>query len=338
MLSSLKADDFTTLGAFFEAEKIVVKPIYYVRDVYGFLFSCYGQVVRNQGFTGDFRQYIESAGTHDFMSAIGAMGSLGRPPTILHYETEKTRLCESFLERVLGTDFRRDMFSGYEAIRYPSLSAAEIEILRFANQHHAAHFPGELANLFLNKVERRTGAVPYDPGIVDLVTRRWGGSVDKINQTYFPDRKALRIVSGEPAPHSERNTLDEPMRVFLEWALGKLERSRAEDISRIVMEAEHLARYSEPPPDVDMLLQFDPVAYLLKNPDLLLKRVNPYQHYLKSGLPEGRTFLFDPHPLKTVEALGSLTLYQRIRLALGLILGFRGSTARRGAGQTSSNG
>lgn len=60
-------------------------------------------------------------------------------------------------------------------------------------------------------------------------------------------------------------------------------------------------RYSEilsnkitnPPKDVDLTLlppSFNPLGYMIRNPDLLLHNVNPYKHFINSGIEEKRIF------------------------------------------------
>lgn len=52
-------------------------------------------------------------------------------------------------------------------------------------------------------------------------------------------------------------------------------------------------KITDPPKDVDLTLlppSFNPLGYLIRNPDLLLYNINPYKHFIDSGMEDERIF------------------------------------------------
>jgi hypothetical protein len=92
--------------------------------------------------------------------------------------------------------------------------------------------------------------------------------------------------------------------------MARLDSARHENFQQFLDEARALAARSRKIIHPDIPPNFDPAAYLLANPDLLMARVNPYKHFLNHGRDEGRSWRIDadqtPERTRTSGLLKSL--------------------------------
>jgi hypothetical protein len=84
-----------------------------------------------------------------------------------------------------------------------------------------------------------------------------------------------------------------PAEKLFEWAMARLDSARHENFQQFLGEARALAARSSKVIHPDIPPDFDPAAYLLANPDLLMARVDPYEHFLNHGRAEGRSWRID---------------------------------------------
>ncbi|MCI0467351.1 MAG: hypothetical protein L0Y57_10160 [Beijerinckiaceae bacterium] len=292
-LSSFGAARWQSILEACKSQYVEASIIYYVRNVYPFYISAYNQLVKHHGMTQSFAEFVNERTAFSCHHKLNFFaGMIGQERVkIAHYESCQANICQHFLSLLCpcgGTEF------AFDALRVNrSLDEAELRLMRIANHYPKAHFPGELPNILIASDPGRRGANPVIPEIVDLLTKRHSGDVAEINTRYFGGKETLRISDGLALDSKDSVKAAEPAEILFEWAIARLDCARHENFQHFLKEARAVALRSRKIIHPDLPLDFDPAAYLLANPDLLMARVDPYRHFLDHGRKEGRSWRID---------------------------------------------
>ncbi|MGH6795984.1 MAG: hypothetical protein ACREDD_06960 [Methylocella sp.] len=294
LLSSIAAAGWRQIIDTCRAQNITPSVIYYIRNVYPFYSSSYNQVVKHNFVTQSFEEFVERNSVFncaDFLKFITEL--IGADClNVAHYESEQKNICAHFLSLISpNTDMSN--FELCTARVNRSLDEAELRLMRIANRYPKAQFPGELSNILISSDPNRCSEKPPRPEIVQLLTRRHIHDVSQVNTRYFGGRQTLQISGATPTSLDDTTAATAPAEKLFEWAMAKLDSARHENFQQFLDEARALAARSRKPIHPHILPDFDPAAYLLANPDLLMARVNPYKHFLNHGRAEGRSWRID---------------------------------------------
>ncbi len=166
--------------------------VLYVRDIAGHALSMYSQVCKRGRYTGTLDDYLGTADKPPkyellLRDRISQMVNIfGKDNvTVLHYDTERTRLVDGFMHEVLGipADSALDLTQG-EINR--SLTAHEVAIMRYANRRLK---PVETAWLFSDQLISRPPVIPaplaLNPRQVEQLYDRFAGDVAWVNREFF---------------------------------------------------------------------------------------------------------------------------------------------------------
>ena len=211
---------------------------------------------------------------------------------VAHYESEQKNICEHFFS-LISPAADKQSFEGHTGRVNRSLDEAELRLMRIANQYPKAHFPGELPNILISSDPNRFSEKASRPEIIQLLTERHIHDVSQINTRYFGGRQTLQIAATVATTVEDTTMATAPGEKLFEWAMAKLDSKRHENFQQFLGEARALAARSRKVIHPDIPPDFDPAAYLLANPDLLMARVNPYKHFLNHGRAEGRSWRID---------------------------------------------
>jgi hypothetical protein len=267
--------------------------IYYVRNVYPFYLSTYNQTVKHDRATESFEEFVTGNSVFSCRTVLDFFATSLGPDhlSVAHYDSHRDDLCRHFLGLLSASADPSDFAFDHARVNR-SLDEGELRLMQIANRFPQAHFPGELSNLLIASDPDRATERPERPEIVALLTYRHGEDVAAINARYFGGEPLLQISSGNPADvASGTGAADAPAERLFEWAVAKLASSRHENFNELLAEARGLGARARRHPAISS--DFDPAAYLLANPDLLLARVDPYKHFLNHGHKEGRTWRID---------------------------------------------
>jgi hypothetical protein len=277
-----------------QAQNIVPFVIYYVRNVYPFYISIYNQVVKHDGVTDSFEEFVERNSVFNCADRLAFITDLiGTDHLVVaHYESEKKNICEHFFSLISPAADKLN-FELHTGRVNRSLDEAELRLMRIANRYPKAHFPGELPNILISRDPKRCSEKPSRPEIIQLLTRRHIHDVSQINARYFGGRQTLQIAGAVPTTLEDTAIATAPAEKLFEWAMVRLDPARHENFQQFLDEARALAARSRKVIHPDIPPDFDPAAYLLANPDLLMARVNPFKHFLNHGRAEGRSWRID---------------------------------------------
>lgn len=310
-LSSLAEPHWRLILDACQSQNIIPFVIYYVRDVYPYCWSSFNQMVKAHGWSGSFEEFAEKHFVFNSRIKLELLARLAGPDHLLvnHYESKQANICHHFMSLVCPAwDPAKFEFPADRANR--SLDEAELRLMRIANKYPGLHLPWELATILMSSDPDRRAEKPLYPGIVELLTQRHSADVLEINNRYFGGRQILQIGEFGPTSVEDTSKATAPAEKLFEWAMARLDSARHENFQQFLDEARALAARSREVIHPDIPPDFDPAAYLLANPDLLMARVNPYKHFLNHGRAEGRSWRIDgdqpPAPTRTSELLKSL--------------------------------
>jgi hypothetical protein len=170
-----------------------IRVVAYVRDLYPHAAANWMQAIKVRGYASDFVTFCrevyqdpQARALKHFSEAFGADAM-----TVLHYESCKDRLLESFLD-VLGVGWRP---REEPPLVNRSLSAAEVEVLLECAKLYRR--PMKLAKIvtdhLLSKHPHRTAAGIWDREAAAYLRRAYGENLDWINGAFFGGKRTVRF-------------------------------------------------------------------------------------------------------------------------------------------------
>lgn len=278
--------------------------IFYVRDVIPFFWSGYDQAIKRHGEHRPFAQWAAQA---NWNHGVALRKIAAQIPFhnihVMHYDERTRAIFESFLS-VLGIDATFNVEPLHKNTRVNrSLTKQEREALKLANSVLGTAYSRELSDLLIySNPNAKSDPVFIGKRGHKLLFDRFRSDVSWVNETFFNGRDVVSVASVESIRGSERrhakmwnpterNVADKLSYI---WAINQLGTIKA-DMERLTMEqlnavARRYSRHTHP----DLPADFDVLAYLARNPDVLFSGVDPVQHYLLHGRSEGRLYKYGP--------------------------------------------
>jgi hypothetical protein len=294
LLSAIPAERWNDVVNACRAVHAEPSVIYYVRNVHPYYISTYNQAVKHNTTTDTFEEFVTRNSVFTCRNLLEFLVDLigADRVSVAHYESQCANICAHFLTLVCpGADPSRFAFD--HSIVNRSLDEAELRLMLIANRFPGAHFPGELSNLLMSIDPNRATQRPVHPDILALLTRRHADDVSAINAQYFGGQQTLSIADAIAESAVDASLATAPAEKLFEWAIARLASARKENFQEFLGEARARAARSRKPVHPDLPSDFDPAAYLLANPDLLLAQIDPYRHFLDHGRWEGRSWRID---------------------------------------------
>lgn len=291
-------DQWALLKKCCDQSGLELRVIIYVRNVIPFLQSAYDQAIKRHGESACFAAWSENA-AWQHAQALQALASVFDPQaiTVAHYDTSSATLIRSFFGFIgiasaleIGVDDESRTVNR-------SLTSTERAALRRINGVLGDMVSPELSDhLIYQRPELKIQAEAIDLPTIDRLVARFGPDVQWINQVFFAGRQQLAVL-----PHSEPSGAAVPDAVgpdfelertclidIADWCVSKLKGARDGGIDFVANRLRnidwHNGGHSLVPAD------FDPVAYLLFNPDVLVAGAPPYEHFILAGHQEGRRY------------------------------------------------
>ena len=274
-----------------------LKVIFFVRNVIPFLQSAFDQAVKRHGESASFALWSETSEWQHVQSLRVLAEALGPASiTVVHYDSAIFTLIRTFLG-VMGVDSSFQVAAEDESRTVNrSLTSVERTSLRRINATLGNTVAAELSDhLIYRRPEMKAQAEEVDAATVNRLIERFETDVQWINRQFFAGQEKVAVL---PRPGSssaaaggvavsdfeqERNCLTD----IADWCVSRLKGSRADAIyfvaNRLRCIDWHNGGNSLIPSD------FDPVAYLLFNPDVLAAGAPPYEHFILAGHKEGRS-------------------------------------------------
>lgn len=280
---------------------VKLKVIFYVRNVISFFLSGYDQIIKRHGEYELFDEWVEKA-TWQHGKALQIMASVLPRSSIqvLHFDSERANLIKGFFNiidvdascEINAPDQKRQVNRG--------LTNEEREVLITVNKTLGAGYSKEVSELLIYADPNARGEpVSYHKTTADSLLDRYNTEVNWVNNTFFNGQTVVSVLPIKPVkaaldlkPKTEPEQKGNVEKQVLNWALEKLKTIK-DETEQAITEAVRAANQKNSgkfPPDIPA--DFDVLAYLLLNRDVLHAGVDPIQHFTNYGRNEGRAYKF----------------------------------------------
>ena len=293
---------------------ITVNVIFYVRDVIPFMLSAYDQHIKNHYERRSFDDWVEHAdfpANWQHATAIRSIEAVFPKSSIhvIHYTKRSRDVIESFLSLLGLQDIAAVDLAASTPRLNRSLTEKERRILLAVNRCSTglvgkAASTKDLADLLLcsqphRDVERDAcGSVA-----ISTLTARFEKDVDWINGTFFRGSNVVSVFKRSDKQNSHETsatataTDDSTESIALAWAIDEMTsihtRAQHNLLNHLNAIAEDFARNWRPRlPLPEIPSDFDVIAYVLLNRDILLAGLDPVMHFIAHGASEGRSYSF----------------------------------------------
>lgn len=268
--------------------------VFFVRNVASFFASGYDQVVKRHGESRSIDVWIKSFSWLHY-ETLRRLSTLPEnvPVRVFSYDAEREHLGRCFLNAI-GVDFKA--FTTKVRLENQvnrSLTAPERDCLRMVNRIFGDTYSQELSDRFIySHPNVKTEPEVLSDETVEFLENKYRSAVDWINTTYFDERPVVAVFAGEISrPNQKANGVkleSEVRRIFGQWLVEKLSGSHRAIMETVCSRLRNIDWELAGNPLVPE--DFDPFAYLLKNPDLIDAGARPYEHYIACGRDEGRGY------------------------------------------------
>jgi hypothetical protein len=288
----------------FESSKrldVKLKVIFYVRNVIPYLLSAYDQIIKRHGGDELFDEWVKKATWQHGKALRIITDELPKSSIqVIHFDHERTNLIRGFLA-ILGVDasFKIDPNDQRRQVNR-SLTNEERNALIAVNKVLGAAYSKELSELLIYANPNAQGEpATYTKATVDSLLANFNTEVNWVNSFFFNDKTVVSVLPfkrEEKIPSETSKIKPEEKgdveRRLLGWALEKLKTIK-DETEQTIMEAVKVSSYNNSRNfHADLPADFDVLAYLLINRDILHAGVDPIKHFIDYGIREGRIYKF----------------------------------------------
>jgi hypothetical protein len=269
--------------------QVQVKIVTFIRNIAPYYHSTHGEDIKGGLDYSSFEEYCK----HNRYSAVldslrCLLDVFGRESmSVIHYESVIHRMDRTFMEALELPPELCDPSPLKQRVNR-SLVEYEREVLSLINKALGGQYSRELGNLLLRCRPNLKPARHIGPAIMNILTTRHCDDVRWINRSFFGGTSVLKINESETVSivdtelqAEDRQAID---RDVTNWLVSKLEAAHEKSIEDVTSRLRAIDWKNAMNPAVPE--DFDPVAYLLLNPDLLKVNVPPYEHFILHGRHE----------------------------------------------------
>jgi hypothetical protein len=281
---------------------IHLQVIFYVRDVMPYFGSGYDQAIKRHG---EHRAFAHWAAQQNWNHGVALRKIAAHIPVhnihVMHYAERTRSIFEEFLS-IVGIDAAFKVEPLYRNTQVNrSLTRQEREALKLANSVLGMTYSRELSDLLIySNPSAKSEPVFVSKRGCKLLLDRFRSEVNWVNETFFHGRDVVSVLPREESRGLERksfrswNPIERNVADKLSyiWAINQLGVIKS-DVKRLTVDqldaaAMRYCQHTHP----DLPADFDVLAYLARNQDVLMSGVDPIQHYLEYGKSEGRLYKY----------------------------------------------
>jgi hypothetical protein len=265
---------------------IDIRVITYVRDIAPYYLSLHAQLFKSGEHHATIEEYSNIDCYRPVMNSLRCMHDmLGRSVmTVLHYESTMDRLEAPFLG-ALGIQAAGFDLSVLSQQLNRSLSQYEMDILRDLIEKTGVQLASNLAALLLERRPALKADRTADAALRQKLATRHAADRAWLNDVFFGGADIVKIdgTTAQAGRHdglsaSDRQAID---RDVANWCISQLGNAQEAGATFIANSLTHIdwKNIGHPALPAD----FDPIAYLLLNLDVLKSGARPCEHYLAHG-------------------------------------------------------
>jgi len=271
--------------------QVQVRVVTFVRDIGPYYFSLHSQLIKGGEIHTSFAEFCKWNQYYPVLDSIKCLLDVfGRESmSVIHYESVIDNLDIAFMQTV-GLSADQYDSSPLKLTVNRSLTEYEQERLSFINKTTGRQYSHELSDLLLRRRPYLKSLKRFNQEIIEILTVRHSSDVGWLNQIIFGCSGVVRIcdktlsnASNKVMSEADQQAID---RDVANWCMSKLQAMQEESIKFITARLLAIDWGNAGNPVVPK--NFDPIAYLLLNLDVLKAGVPPYEHFIHSGQYERR--------------------------------------------------
>lgn len=187
-----------------------LKVLAYVRDIYDMAYSSYAQLIKRNGYSRTFPEYVDSLLTMQQFDVVRRYVAALDDVAVVHYDTaRKEGLDKSFLRFL---DLSLDLpLPGTKVNR--SISMEEMEVVRLFNSVAGRHgldrkLVNRVSDLLIARDPEKPSEIFFNKNLEQTLSSRFGDDITSLNtyvrngsvRVFDPEGKALRTQMPELSP------------------------------------------------------------------------------------------------------------------------------------------
>lgn len=271
---------------------IQVKVVTFIRNISPYYLSLHGEFIKAGQLAINYKDFIKKDYYFPVISSLKVLVDVfGKMSiSVIHYDSVLDKIDTAFMHAVGLTSDNYDR-SVLGKLINRSLTNYEQEIVLKVSKATGALYTPELTELLIGKLPQLKSQKRCQPDEIDILMERHNVDVEWLNKTFFNDKQIVGVSSSDLSSESisadERQSID---LLVMDWCIKKLGTSSPDDARKFILNRISVIDWSNAS-DPAIPYDFDPVAYLINNPDLLNSSNLPYEHYIEHGVNEkGRKY------------------------------------------------
>lgn len=271
---------------------IDLKIVFFVRPAVDYVVASYNQDVKRGGESRSFEAAASDISWQHFedLKTLGSLFDRNRLK-VINYDLARRDIVGALIDaygelRPAETSLRKVPRITVNR----SLTSEEIDVMRQVNERLDRKFGEELSDRLIYDEPEVASHQLVAEETLKILAGKFEDATSWINERYFSEASGALALRPSSAPRAKRKTsrADRTLRVALEWALERLREVPHSSLSfireRLLAIDWHNANHPLIPRD------FDPIAYLLINFDVMKAELPPYIHFIQSGHAEQRSY------------------------------------------------
>jgi len=269
---------------------VEIKIVYFVRSAVGYVTSSYNQNVKRSGEARPLADAVADYPWQHYDELQNLDTIFDREQLhIINYDIVRKDIGKAF-----GAAYPELAPAGellQKGGKLPvnrSLTGSELEVIRRINARFGSLYSHAISDKLIYEAPNIRGDTTLPPEVAEVIAGKFREATKWINERFFPDGDGLILEAQQESPKKKaQDPIERPLRIAFDWALEAIE-NRSTEITFIRKRL--LAIDWEHSDDPKIPSDFDPIAYLLLNPDVLRAQLPPYLHFVQSGQREGRRY------------------------------------------------
>lgn len=272
--------------------QVEVRTITYLRDIAPYYQSMHAQAFKGGEHYCDLAKFSR---IDRYATVVESLRSMlenfgGARMTVAHYESTRGAV-DGPLMAALGIDPSRLDGTTLEKPINRSLTGYEMRLLAALIEKTGQQFANDLSNFLLRRRPDLKPDYLLDQGLLKQLRERHQEDLKWVNDTFFAGAETLRIAdardSGQSVPRSNDETQQAIDRDVASWCIDKMSAIQDATIAFVAAKMSNIdwGNIGNPALPAD----FDPIAYLILNADVLKAGVPPCAHFLTAGQHEAAT-------------------------------------------------
>jgi hypothetical protein len=269
---------------------VELKIVYFVRSAVGYVTSSYNQNVKRSGEARSLADAVADYPWQHFDELQNLDAIFDREHLhVINYDRMRNDLGKAFGAAYPELEAAGEILQkGSKLPVNRSLTSSELEVVRRINARFGSLYSHAISDKLIYEAPDIKADTSLPADVAEVVAGKFADATKWINERFFPDGGGLSLnVEQAISRKKAHDPTERPLRIAFDWALEAIE-NRSTEITFIRKRL--LAIDWENSDDPAIPSDFDPIAYLLLNPDVLRAQLPPYLHFVQSGKREGRRY------------------------------------------------